>query len=157
MSIIATPQQENTTETAHFIIFAQSTYTKNITPNSIFNIYKDALYIHVFNLNKLRADDLQYQYAIIVYRRNTAYLSTHKQMFLQKMPISAANTQIGVFYDKKNDIINNLRTRTITEDNLGFLNVQSDLVWGDINTMYRIRNNKIFVIYRCLFVLNDVE
>lgn len=85
MSIIATPLQENTTETAHFIIFAQSTFTKQIMPLSIYNIYKDALYIHTFRLHKLRNEDLEYQYAIIVYRRNTAYLSCHKRMFLQSI------------------------------------------------------------------------
>ena len=63
-------------------------------------------------------------------------------MFLQKMPISAENTQIGVFYDKKNDILDNLRARKISEENIGFLNLQSNLVWADVNTMYRIRNNK---------------
>lgn len=89
--------------------YIEPPYTKNITPNSIYDIYKDALYIHVFSLNKININDLQYQYAIIVYRRNSAYLSTHKKMFLQKMPISAENTQIGVFYDKKNDILNNFR------------------------------------------------
>lgn len=141
MTVIATPNEENTTECAHFIIFTQSNFIKKISPSMIHNIYKDAIYIHTFNLHKNLNTDLAYQYAIIVYRRNTAYLSCHKRMFLSKMPLSADNTNIGVFYDNKIDIINNLRQRTISEDNLGFINLQTDLSWGDLNTIFRIRNH----------------
>lgn len=140
--MIATPLQEKCTESAHFVIFIESTFAHDFSPTTIFNIFKDALYIHTFQLRKILENDLEHQYAILVYRRNINSLYANKELLMKYTAAVPDHTSIGVFYEKKDDIINILKQRCYSDEYIGQLNIQTDITWGDLKVLYSLRHNE---------------
>lgn len=142
MSIIATPLQERCTESAHFVIFVESKFAHDFSPTTIYNIYRDAIYIHVFKLRKILDTDYEHQYAIIVYRRNVNTLISNKELLVKFTNAIIENTHIGAFCGKKLDILTTLRERAYSEKCIGNMIYKTDVVWGDPQATYALRHNK---------------